>query len=89
MEHSCIIGLMYDYENSRLMTLDGLLYEIKERKEMDEFAAKDPLYSRIYEPSKYTLRDYCDWRKSTDLRRFRYCPDCGKEIDWKAIRRCV
>ena len=34
----------------------------------------------------YSLSDYCDKRKSTDLTRFNYCPLCGKKIDWKAIK---
>ena len=34
----------------------------------------------------FSLNDYCDKRKSTDLTRFNYCPICGKKIDWKAIK---
>ena len=34
----------------------------------------------------YSLPDYCDKRKSTDLTQFNYCPLCGKKIDWKAIK---
>lgn len=30
----------------------------------------------------YTLADYCDVNKQTDLVRFNYCPVCGKEIQW-------
>ncbi len=33
------------------------------------------------------LQQYCDWRRSTDLHRFSYCPDCGAKIDWGKIKR--
>ncbi len=35
----------------------------------------------------YTLKDYADRRKSTNLRRFEFCPICGKKIDWKKIKK--
>lgn len=85
-EHQCVIGLLYNYDSTRLLTLEELVALVRERKEMDEFAAKDPVYSRMPKLSTYTLRDYCDLRKSTDLRRFKYCPECGDKIDWKALR---
>ena len=34
----------------------------------------------------FSLNDYCNFRKSVNLARFRYCPECGKKIDWKAIK---
>ena len=38
------------------------------------------------EDTKYTLLDYTDKRKSTNLVRFDYCPYCGHRINWKEIR---
>ena len=34
---------------------------------------------------RYSFKDYCDRRKSTNLTRFEFCPYCGKKIDWKKI----
>ena len=34
----------------------------------------------------FSLNDYCNFRKSVNLVRFRHCPECGKKIDWKAIK---
>ena len=31
----------------------------------------------------YTMKQYCDWRYSTNLTRFSHCPYCGKKINWK------
>ena len=36
---------------------------------------------------EWMLKDYADGRKSTNLRRFKFCPECGEKIDWKAIRK--
>ena len=38
------------------------------------------LYAKVF-----TLKQYADRRRSTDLTRFSFCPDCGKRIDWKSI----
>ena len=35
----------------------------------------------------YTLEDYSDKRKSTNITRFNYCPICGEIIDWKKIHK--
>ena len=37
-------------------------------------------------PHFYSFKDYCDRRKSTNLARFKFCPYCGKKIDWKKIK---
>lgn len=34
----------------------------------------------------YTMAMLADNRYNTCLTRFKYCPDCGKKIDWEAIR---
>jgi hypothetical protein len=69
LNHECYIGILYDYDNTDIVTISELKRHIH------------PVFSR------YSLADYCDWRKSTDLFRFRLCPLCGREIDWKALKR--
>lgn len=74
----CIVGLKYDYENTELLTLA----ELKEHIEETNYFAENGIFGI----KVYTLADYADKRKNTDLHRFEYCPHCGKKIDWKAIK---
>ena len=73
-----IIGIVYHYDATGLVTLD----ELKEYIEANRYA-----YDQFWTQNYYTLSDYCDKRKSTDMTRFNYCPKCGEKIDWKAIKR--
>lgn len=79
----CYIGILNDYEETRMVTLEELKENIKSEKQLAENTDIEWL-KELY--SKYTLTDYCDKRKSTDLTRFNYCPLCGKKIDWEAIK---
>ncbi len=83
-QHECYIGMQYDYDNTYLTTLANLKVHIKSAREFAEIAGKWFPPSLLH---SFTLDDYCDKRKSTDLTRFNYCPLCGKKIDWKAIKR--
>ena len=42
---------------------------------------------KLQPKSVYTMKQYCDWRYSTNLTRFVHCPYCGKKIDWETIRK--
>lgn len=82
-----IVGLIYDYENTHLTTLDGLKQHIKDELELKRTFETDPLYKGYNHGIKgWTLADYADRRKSTDMCRFDFCPLCGEKIDWKALR---
>lgn len=86
--HKCIIGLISCYADGDLVTLDDLKKHIDGKIEFNAFLESDPIY-RVrpdLRATVYTLKDYADRRKNTDLTRFTYCPDCGKRIDWKAIK---
>lgn len=87
MNCKCYIGIINDYENTRMTTLYGLKLHIKESLYLKQAFETDPLYVG-YEHgiSGWTLADYCDKRKNTDLTRFEYCPMCGRKIDWKSIK---
>jgi len=39
--------------------------------------------------SIYTMIDYTDKRKSTNITHFDYCPYCGEKINWKDFRRVI
>jgi hypothetical protein len=70
---NCIhyIGLLYDYEDTGLVTLEALEEEITSNR----------LLGR-----GYTREQYFDKRCSTNLYHFNHCPKCGAKIDWKAIK---
>ena len=76
----CFIGIIHNYDDTRLVTLEQLKYEIEWLQSRKESLKEYGIYKI------YSLSDYCDKRKSTDLTRFNYCPICGKKIDWKAIK---
>ena len=87
MNCKCYIGIINDYDNTDMTTLDGLKSHIKDRLELKQAFETDPLYVGYNHGIKgWTLADYCDKRKNTDLTRFEYCPICGRKIDWKAIK---
>lgn len=90
LHHECVIGLLhYNCEYSGLVTLDMLKDHIWDNKEMNRIIDDDPVlrYAKELRVKEWTLKDYGDKRKSTNLRRFDFCPDCGKKIDWAEIRR--
>ncbi len=87
MNCKCYIGIINDYDNTRMTTLYGLKLHIKESLALKQAFETDPLYVGYNHGIKgWTLADYCDKRKNTDLTRFEYCPMCGRKIDWKAIK---
>ena len=70
MECECYVGMMFDYENTDLIT----------REELEEIIEKHE------DVKIFTRKDYCDKRITTNVTQFNYCPKCGKKIDWKAIK---
>lgn len=83
----CKIGILYDTQGAYEVSVDTLISFLAREKEIEEIARVDPVYCKIYYSSKYRVADYLDRRCSTNLRRYKYCPDCGKEIDWDALKR--
>ena len=87
-DHTCVIGMLHKHEYCELVTVDELKAYIAEKVEWNERLNHNRLARNIecLREKVWTVRDYCDWRRNTDLVRFRYCPDCGKAIDWKRIK---
>lgn len=80
--HKHIIGLLAWIEESQLATSCDLAHKIIGDTEQNKWR-KDVGYpcARIY-----NAKEYSDFRYSTDLTRFKYCPECGEKIDWKKVR---
>lgn len=77
-----IIGILHNYEDTALFTFA----ELKEKSSENIRLSK--IYPEFFENDKiYTMSDYCDKRKSTDLERFNFCPLCGEKIDWEEMRK--
>lgn len=81
----CVIGLYYGNDGNELVSLSDLKFNIQDVKEFNAECKKFGMSDIV--KKEYTLRDYADKRKSTNLTRFNFCPMCGKEIDWTAIRK--
>ena len=88
MGHECIIGILNHCDCYDLITLAELEKHIEESIEYNKSLDDDPLLKNVKEirAKCWTLKSYGDKRKSTDLTRFDYCPECGKQIDWSAIK---
>lgn len=86
--NGCIIGLVYHVDDRELVTLDRLIEHIQHQKDYNRWIDEDKhLKTMGLKTKEYSLKDYADRRKATDFRRFEYCPDCGKKIDWTAIKK--
>ena len=83
-EHECFIGARHHFGGIELITLSNLKKDIQEAIRINSFLKENGIESWL---GAYSLKDYADGRKGTNLTRFVYCPMCGKEIAWAAIRR--
>ncbi len=72
-DKNTIVGIMNDYDNSYCISLNDLF---KQSKDGDKNHCN----------SIYTMKEYGDWRFSTDLQRFNFDPFTGKKIDWKIVK---
>lgn len=86
--HEHVIGEIIGYEDTRLVTLKDLQTHIQHRHDLAElFTSEKAVTMGVSRTIRvYTLSDYCDGRRVTDLRRFNFCPYCGQAIDWKHIK---
>ena len=88
-EHECVIGLLhYSTGYSALITLADLIEHIQDTELFNTTIKEDPVLCKAKELYKkeWTLKDYADKRKSTNLYQFDFCPKCGKKINWKKIK---
>lgn len=84
-KHECVIGLYHLYDESILVTETELHKQMTETNSLCELIDKQGL--GYIKPHRWTLRDYCDRRISTNLVQFDYCPYCAKKIDWRVLKQ--
>ena len=88
--HECIVGLLHLTDCDVLVTLQGLKNHIEDTRNYNDMLRFDPSFKSEFQRLKheeYSLAQYGDRRRATNLSRFSFCPLCGEEIDWAAIRR--
>ena len=87
---NCIIGVLSDGENQRIVNAPALVKHIERQRELRKLynsAKATVVFGGLddHDIKAYSLRDYCEGIKCTDLFRFTCCPVCGHGIDWKSI----
>ena len=82
-DHECTIGIMWDYEDSELVSAESFIEWWKGQK---DFLRRCPEFEDDWNRPAH-LREYADRRRSTRIEQFDYCPVCGKKIDWKELRK--
>lgn len=87
MSHECVVGLLHHCEESELATVSLVKEHIVARTEHNIQLRALGIESDWLYKKEWSLRDYADKRKNTNLTRFDYCPECGNKIDWGAIRK--
>lgn len=87
MNHECVIGLLGFDEYAMLATISHLKDHIADRVRQNKYLREVGIESKFLYYKEWSLRDYADKRKNTNLTRFDYCPECGNKIDWGAIRK--
>lgn len=86
--HECVIGSYHESYGSELVTLYELKEKIRDRIAYNKAVRTDSLFCDVEGMYKkeWDLKDYGDLRKSTNLTHFKFCPYCGKKIDWREVR---
>lgn len=81
--HECYIGILHVCDNSEMATVQDVKEHIEEGNRFNVYAESMDLPIRR---PVWSMKEYADWRRSTDLKRFKFCPECGKPIDWRKIK---
>lgn len=77
--------MLYDYEDTRVVTVNDLNDHRKEMTRVNEYwksMGDEKLIAKVY-----SMKEYADKRRITDIFRFDYRPICGEKIDWKGIAK--
>ena len=81
--HKHIIGMLQLADYAELATEEDVAKDI-----INDMEYNDTMNKYGYTPLKkiFNAKQYTDFRCSTNLERFKYCPECGEKIDWKKVR---
>lgn len=81
--HQHIIGLLWTTQEAEIATSHDVAMNIIERIGFNKLSKQ---YGYNFYKKEYSPKQYTDYRCSTNLERFKYCPECGEKIDWKQVR---
>lgn len=85
--HECLIGLWHYSDGSDMVTISDITKNIRARNEMFSRDDAEALLLRRIGMQEYHIEDLFDLRKNRlPITRFKYCPACGKKIDWKGMK---
>ena len=76
-EHECVIGLL---NGTELATVSILKKHIIDKIKYNTYLREIGIVTGWIYHKAWTMKDYADRRKSTDLIRFGYCPNCGADM---------
>lgn len=79
MECKHIIGWEFDYDSSKLITLDDLEIHILDVKILNNYKKKLGFKDMIVPEHK--LEDYFKGKNIDGIELFNYCPICGKKLE--------
>ena len=81
--HECYIGILHITDDHEMATVQDVKEHIEDGNRFNEYAENMgiPIMRAVW-----SMKEYADRRRSTDLKRFDFCPECGKKIDWKRIK---
>lgn len=83
--HKHIVGLFGSQLGGELVTIPGIKEHIDQQLRFAALWNSDNVLGVTRTFRVFSLADYCDTGKQTDLQRFNYCPICGYEIPWETI----
>lgn len=85
--HECLIGLWHYDDSSEMVTIGDITKNIRSHNEMFSYEDACVRMLKRIGMQEYHIEDLFDLRKNRlPITRFRYCPECGKKIDWKGMR---
>lgn len=81
--HQHIIGMLWLSQEAELSTANDVALHICDMIDYKKAVEKwgHVSFTKIFNP-----KQYADFRCSTNLTRFKYCPECGEKINWKQVR---
>ena len=84
MECNCWIGILNSYDQCELNNLHLNNYKAILEDNSKSSNRMNRMFGNQYKAHK--PQDYIDGRKSMAT-LFKFCPNCGVKINWKAIRK--
>ena len=85
---NCVIGVLTGDGSGRLMTFPALLKHIERQQELNRMLSSEKIKvvtdGMLRKPVQvFSVEDYMEGQKHTDLLRFSCCPICGHPLNFR------